>query len=284
MKPIDLISNIGELEKWSEISVNFYGGKQLTEYINGGAELYFAYNFKEACIKEYKNSFGSDLVLEIYEMDKSENAYGIYSFDTDGEHPQIGQEATYANGLLKFWKHRFFIRILYAGEDPNVKGVILSIGKEIAHRIRYNGVKPEILSRIPPTQVVSESLHYFHKNICLNNFYYLSDENILNLNDETEAVTFEYEIGKQLLRVILVQYSKPEDAKDAYSQFIRSYFFDRLIQDPKLSTNCEFIGKVEKGKYTGIRVSETFLIIAFEAEDEDSCRRILDSQANGLGN
>lgn len=283
MKPIDLIPNIKKLKKWSEIGqLELYIGRELIDYINGGAELYFAYNFKEVCIKKYSNGLGSTLTVEIYEMDNSENAYGIYSFDTDGDHPDVGHEATYAHGLLKCWKDRFFIRVYSASEDKNIKNEVFDFAKKIAQKIKNKGTKPEILLKIPTNYIISGSLHYFHKNICLNNFYYLSDENVLNLNDETEAITYEYEMGEQLLRVILIEYPKVGYAKDAYLNFIRSYFFDRSIRGFELLKSSEFIGKVEEEKYTGIKLSENFLIIVFEADHEDSCKQLLNLQAEKL--
>ena len=283
VKTIDLLASDKIHENWTETShLEHYVGNELVEYINGGAELYFAYGFKQAYIKEYRNDTGKNITVEVYEMDKSENAYGVYSFDTDGEHLDIGCEATYAYGLLKFWKDRFFVRIVSDSEDEETRNAILFCGTQIAGKINNKGKKPGILSNLPAKRASIKNLRYFHTNTCLNNFYYLSDENILGLNSETEAVTYEYIVGSQLLRVVLIQYLTSEHAEESYLNFIRSYFFDKSIRYSNLQRTYEYIEVVEENKYTGIKLSGNFLIVVFEAENRESCKRILDLQVNRL--
>jgi len=280
MRTIDLLTCNKSLEKWTDTDhLEHYVGNELVEYINGGAELYFAYGFKQAYVKEYRNDSGRNIIVEVYEMDKSENAYGVYSFDTDGEHLDIGFEATYAYGLLKFWKDRFFVRIISESEDETTRNAILFYGKQIADKIHKRGVKPGILSYVPTGRPSVKDLRYFHTNACLSNFYYLSDDNILGLNKDTEAVTYEYMVDNQLLRVVLIQYSLSEYAKKFYQTFIKSYFFDKSIQDSDLHGTAGYIERVEEGKYTGIRISARFLIIVFEAENRESCEDVLNLQA-----
>lgn len=279
VRTIDLVVCEKIPENWTETSHReHYVGNELVEYINGGAELYLAYGFKQAYIKEYRNDVGKNLTVEVYEMDRSENSYGVYSFDTDGEHLDIGCEATYAYGLLKFWKGRFFIRIISDSEDEETKNTILFCGTQIADKIHNKGKKPAILSILPAERASIKNVRYFHTNTCLSNFYYLSDENILGLNSETEAVIYEYKVGSQLLRVVLIQYLETEYAEAAYLNFINSYFFDESIQDPDIRITSEYIGEVEGEKYTGIRRSGGSLILVFECDDSNACKKMLDLQ------
>jgi len=147
MNTTDLMEAIKEQEGWSE------------NFINGGAELYFSYNFKELCVQEYQDNEKTHITVEIYEMDRSENAYGVYSFDTDGEHPDIGNEATYGYGLLKFWKDRFFIRIFSSSEEETVRETIFIFGSALASKIYNKGMKPWIVSKIPANYIGDRSSH-----------------------------------------------------------------------------------------------------------------------------
>lgn len=280
VKTIDLLACDKILEQmFNADHLKHYAGTELVEYINGGAELYFAYGFKEVYIKEYYNGSGRSITVEVYEMDRSENAYGIYSFETDGEHPDIGFESTYAYGLLKFWKDRYFVRIFSESEDKAIGNAILSCGKRIADKIPNRGKKPALLSNVPARSHNIRNLRYFHTNACLNNLYYLSDENILGLDKETEAVTYEYLVENELLRVVLIKYLTPDDAKEHYMNFVKLYFSDESVEASGLRSKAEYIGKVEGGKYTGIRLSANFLILVFEADSRESCKGVLNLQA-----
>jgi hypothetical protein len=280
MKPSDLISKINIPPGWSPIgTLEVYAGEKLVDYINGGAELYFAYNFKEVAVRKYCIESDIDISLEIYEMDRPENAYGVYSFDTDGQHPDVGQDATYSDGLLRFWKGRYFVRIFVSDETERLKNELAILGSLAARVVQESGSAPTILKMIPEDGLIPESIHYFHKNVCLNNFYYLSDDNILNLDAETEAVTYECDFDGGLLRIILVQYPNYDIARDAYISFMSAYFRDAEIGDTRLRSSSEFVGMVEQGVYSGVRIEQRYLILVFEAETESSCRGMLEMQS-----
>ena len=102
-----------------------YKGIKLFDYMNGGAELYYEYNFEQICVQRYQTAHG-EATVEIYQMDLPENAYGIYTFDTKGEHPSIGQDATYERGLLGFWKGRYFVRVFAESEAQKSSSSISS--------------------------------------------------------------------------------------------------------------------------------------------------------------
>jgi hypothetical protein len=278
-KLTDLLSGIDNLgEELLNGGIEMYVGSELTEYINGGAALFYSYNFKRLVVKKYVGDKDYSLIIEIYEFDTSENAFGIYSFDTDGEHPQIGHEATYAHGLLKFWKDRFFVRIFASYENTANKSDVLAFGEQIALNIVQLGTKPELLSRIPANNVLEGSVHYFHEDICLNNIYYITGENPLNLNSDTEAVTYEYEIEREILRIVLIRYLKPEHAQVAYSNFVAVYRSQPSVDSLVSYNGIQIIKDDENGKYVCARLVDNYFIVVFDAISEDACSRILHVQ------
>jgi len=44
-------------------------------------------------------------------MGTSEDAFGVFTHDTDGDRIDIGQEARYRPGWLSFWQNRFYVSI-----------------------------------------------------------------------------------------------------------------------------------------------------------------------------
>ncbi|HDZ25578.1 MAG TPA: hypothetical protein ENH65_03595, partial [Candidatus Aminicenantes bacterium] len=52
----------------------------LFEYINGAAEIYLSYDFKELTVGQYeKGDSNASLIIEIYDMGTEINSFGIYS-------------------------------------------------------------------------------------------------------------------------------------------------------------------------------------------------------------
>lgn len=69
------IDSLG-LVRSSEIRV--FVGDSLWEYINGGAELYHLYNFVQVATADYRQD-GIELVVDVYQFDTPENAFGLYT-------------------------------------------------------------------------------------------------------------------------------------------------------------------------------------------------------------
>jgi hypothetical protein len=266
------------IDCFSDGSIDLYVDSELTDYINGGAALFYSYNFRKLVIRKCSLDEEYDITVEIYEFDTSENAFGIYSFDTDGDHPQIGHDATYAYGLLRFWKGVYFVRIFASYENDAIKNSIFDLGRQIANNIEQLGSKPELLSKIPEENVIDDRVHYFHEEICLNNIYYIGDENPLNLNANTNAVTYEYDLKGQVSRVILVRYEQPRYAEAAAAKFLRTHR-EQYIGDASVSNNeTKIIRYDENKKYLCVKQIGKYLIVILEADSEDSCCRILDVQ------
>ena len=283
LNPTDLLPGKKELMEWSSVSPpEVYLEEGLFDYMDGGAELYLEFNFKRVAIQEYTNKQGSSFMIEVYQMDSPNNAYGIYSFDTRGEHPVIGQGATYSSGLLKFWKDRFFCRILSLDQGENLKSIIFAIGEKIAARILTEGARPHILTYVPRENITPESIHYFHQRVTLNNFYYLSDKNVLNLNEKTEGVFFEYKPGGKIAKVILIRYPRTEDSLAAFKKFLNLYLQDKDFNNVGSNEEKEIIRSVRDGEYMGIKLDRDYLVLVFETRNKQICQDILRGMSRRL--
>ena len=53
--------------QWHQIgATKVFTGAALSDYINGGAEAYLAYGFREVAASDFENDSGSRLTVEIY--------------------------------------------------------------------------------------------------------------------------------------------------------------------------------------------------------------------------
>ena len=246
--------------------------------MNGGAELYLAYDFQKLAVQRYlsgsedpakKNS----ITVEIYQMRSSSDAYGLFSFDQEGEMVELGQKGVYGYGLLKFWKDGFLVRIL--GSQANLREMILKLGADIDQRIESEGRLPELLSKIPKDRLIPNSDHFFHKQTLLNNLYFLSDKNILNLTDKTDCLLADFRFDRQILKLLLVEYPDLNQAKNAYGNFNKLY----LERDV---SKTDRVIEIEQGKLVGVDLVENYLLLAFEGMEKNVTLQLLDSVKNSL--
>ncbi|MCJ7457894.1 MAG: hypothetical protein MUP17_02755 [candidate division Zixibacteria bacterium] len=234
--------------------------KNLYDYLDGGAELYLAYDFQKLLVQEY-NAGEKSITAEIYTMGTTEDAFGLYSLDQEGENVQIGDRASYGSGLLKFWKFMYFVRITDMSGNDQSKEAILELGKKVLQNIYLETKLPELLSRLPREGLVPNSEKFFHKQIILNNLYFLSTENLLNLSEKTSAVMGDYLLGKMNLKLLLVIYPDTSSAKSTFENFCTKYL------KVKPSGN-RIIQKVEEGKFVGAELEKNYLWLTFESKDE----------------
>ena len=86
-------------------------GEDLFLLINGGAEIYHEYGFKQAVVQSYADDQDRSLNLEIYEMLDPAAGYGIFTFKRGkgGRDLELGDEACLQDYYLNVWKGDFLI-------------------------------------------------------------------------------------------------------------------------------------------------------------------------------
>jgi Family of unknown function (DUF6599) len=231
------------------------------DYMDGGGEIYLAYDFQFVFVREYVRDDAPSLVVEIYQMSSSQDAFGVFTHDTDGDEVDLGQGAVYGAGLLRFWKDKIFVRILADRETPEARALIFDLGMKIAGAIAGEGEKPALVKVLPAEGLKPQSLRYFHTAISLNAHFYLANVNVLNLSPETQVVMARYEKDDAQARLLLVEYPTVERAVDAQGRFVEMILLERFEAGRKVPPK-----KLEDGKYAGVVPKGKCLIIVIEAE------------------
>ena len=82
----------GQVGPWSaQTDDRVFDEKTIFSYIDGAAEVYRAYNFKRCLARRYTTSNGPAIVLDVFEMGSSEDAFGVFTHDLDGTKVAVGQ-------------------------------------------------------------------------------------------------------------------------------------------------------------------------------------------------
>jgi hypothetical protein len=231
------------------------------DYMDGGGEIYLAYDFEFVFVREYVREDAPSLVVEIYQMSSSQDAFGVFTHDTDGDEVELGQGAIYGAGLLRFWKDKIFVRILADRETPEAKAVIFELGAKIAGAIAEEGERPALVKVLPAEGLMPKSLRYFHTLISLNAHFYLANVNILNLSPESQVVLARYQKGGSQARLLLVEYPTVERAVDAQGRFVEMFLLERFEAGRKVPPK-----ELEDGKFAAVVPSGRYLIIVIDAE------------------
>lgn len=249
----------------------YYTPEDLFSYINGGAELFISYNFEKVISRTYSMEGQPDIVAEIFDMRKPKNAFGVFSHGREVLDDTYGQGSETYQGAILFWKDRYYISVVTARETDISKKAIEELAARTGENINAEGELPAIIGRVPEEELVPESIFYFHHYIWMNAFYYISDGNLLNIDDSTDAVLAKYGQPSSRYYLLMVEYNTQKEAKEAYRSFIDNYA-------PELEDSSAV--KLEDGKWTGCRLDKNMLICVFNAVEKEQVEGLL-ARASG---
>ena len=263
----------GRINSWTVKSEDrFFDKDTIFHYINGAGEVYRAYNMQMCLSRRYVTPDGPAIVLDIFDMGSSEDAFGIFTHDLDGEELALGQGALYRPGWLSFWKERFFVSIYAEEETSATEKAVKELGKVISSLIKAHGPMPGILLKLPSDGLQHKSVRYLHHHIVLNYHFYLSDKNILDIGPHTDAALARYQRGQAHARLLLVMYPNESKAAKALSSLLRHYLPDA---DP------QGLALLENGKWSAAAVKGRLLASVFESDSrklaEDLLKKTLET-------
>jgi hypothetical protein len=226
-----------------------YTPQTIFDYINGGAEVYRAYNMRHCLSRRYTAAQKPAIVLDVFDMGTSQDAYGVFTHDPAGEVVALGQDGRLRPGWANFWKDRFFVSIYAEDETGAAQKAVQTLGEKVDALIATRGARPKIIERLPLQGLQTGSIRYFHHPVILNYHYYLSDENLLKLSADTEALLAGYERANGQALILLVFYPDQNAANSASANFKRHYLADAdkngmvLLENQKWAAS-KIIGQV----------------------------------------
>lgn len=143
-------------------SPKFVGPQDIFNYMDGAGELYLGYRFKHLEVQRYGSSNQGEILVELYWMASSDDAYGLLSGDWGGEAVDLslplpgsssraatdGPRALYDAGLLRLWSGDLFARIMADHETNASQSAVQALGQAIA-RGRSTAPRPELIQALP---------------------------------------------------------------------------------------------------------------------------------------
>lgn len=277
----------------------FVGPQDIFNYMDGAGELYLGYHFKQLEVRRYGSTDQGEILVELYWMESSDDAYGLLSGDWGGEAVDLasptlgssslaateGPRALYGSGLLRLWSDNLFARVMAERETNASKESVQILGKAIAAG-RPTPSRPALI-RALPARVGSQfflrpdRVTFLRSHLVLNSLYFLSSENLLDLGPECElaAITYGQEPAKATSnpkseRVLLVRYANDAAAAKALHHFREIYLPERLNGHKDTLAGDNGVVAIEDG-WMGFARSGRGLTLVFESPDEASARLFL---------
>jgi hypothetical protein len=164
-----LLPLLPEVPGWklSEKPRHFFP-ESLFEYIDGAAEIYLSYDFKELVVAEYRKAgSAASLTLEIYDMGEDRRAFGIFSAERFPENRSVpvGNLGYIEGEVLNFISGRNYIKLLCFDGGKETEFSLTQFAKGIDARVKEKGSLPLLLQYFPRENIVAKSEKFILKNV-----------------------------------------------------------------------------------------------------------------------
>ena len=252
---------------------DLYDSESIFSYIDGHAEVYLAYGMTHCLAVRYAGPEGeADIVLDVFELASPADAYGVFTYDRDGEAVDIGHDALFRYGWLSFWKGRFFVSVTAEVDSPAARAAVLAIGDAVATLIESGGEPPPIVAELPDNGLDHGSIRYLHSQQILDTHLWLGEGDLLGLGLDTEAVLARYVRDGGSAHLLLVDY--PDEGRSGRAE---TTVRDRLVGgDPGGGP-----GSDQAGRWNGVRRHGTRLVVVVGAAAEELAAGLLDDAGGG---
>jgi len=248
-----------------------YDDQTIFQYIDGAGEVYRAYGMRICLARRYERPGQPALLLDLFEMGRPEDAFGVFTHDLEGEPAGIGADSRYRPGWLTFWQGRFYVSVTAEAETPEAAEAVRALGRRLAALIPREGGRPEILSLLPPGGLAAGRVVYFHHPVILSAHLYLEDTAVLQLSPRTPAVLAEYrrdgpEPPAKPAKLLLVVYPTAAQAAQVRSDFAFVYLEDQAAAG---------LARVEDGSWTAVGCAGRRLAVVLDAPSPLVARDLL---------
>jgi len=193
-----------------------YTPDNLYEYIDGEAELYLTYGFRELATQTYFWGSADDtsFVVDIYDMGSPLNGFGLFSnYRQPGYHYEsIGTEAIVSDYGLRFFQGRYVVEIKTGNISDRLNKAVRTVAERISERIPDPPDLPSSLNLLPAEEQIDKTLRYISKEMLNQGF----------LPGGLEA---KYLTGEEEIAGFVVLFDSPEEAKIGLNR-LRTFYQD----------------------------------------------------------
>jgi len=189
----------------------------LFNYIDGGAELFLEFGFKELTAQIYANSF-LELDLEVYEMESPESALGIYLLKSGRETPVKGLSGRTTGDRFQvtLLRNRWFVHVNNPDGLPDAVPAMTTLARKLLAALP-EGPRVSLLDNLPPHNMIKGSERLFRGPYGLQSLYTLGQGDILKLGGKIFGLAADYKTdrGEGFTR-LMIAYPDAAAARDAF--------------------------------------------------------------------
>jgi len=139
----------------------------LFEYIDGAAEVYLSYDFKELLVAQFQEKGSkASMTVEIYDMGNGRNAFGIYSAERypESRFLLIENKGYLDEATLNFLVGRYYVKLLCFDAGTRSEGFLTLYAKDMTAKVKEPGSLPALLTVFPKDGLIANGEKFVLRN------------------------------------------------------------------------------------------------------------------------
>jgi len=266
-----LLPKTDEIGGWSvDDKPRVFKGEDLYHHINGGAEIYHEYGFKQILVQDYVNENEQLIAVEIFEMNNDNSAYGMYSFKKgrEGETMPVGNEGFLESYYMNFWKGKYLFTLTGFDESEETMNGLRILAGAIDNNINETGHVPEIVKILPESGLVRTSIKYFLGGLSLFNNYRFFPDDVFGFQ---EGVKADY---KNEYCIYAFAYTDNNTCSEKFTLLSEKLKIDTNFSE--VSEHDGIISAVDANDRTlYVQSFDSFIFIVFNAKDRSNAEAVM---------
>ncbi len=203
----DIFPEISGWQKTGEPEM--YSPDNLFEYINGAAEVYLSYDFQKLITLSYSNPKQQSFTIDIYQHSNSNNGFGIYSQEKpqEGDFLKIGTQGYYEQGILNFFKDRFYVKLSAFDLKEIDRPLLEKISRLIDNQLPGQPLLPKTVSCFPSMGKIENSERFILQNFLGHSFLH-------------SAFVADYLIKDEKFQIFIIETVTPQKADTILEHYL----------------------------------------------------------------
>jgi len=202
-----------DLPGWTIEDPDFYNAKQLYGYINGGAELYLEYGFRNVTAQRCSKA-DHELQVDVYEMRSDEAAFGMFSIlrgSCTGTVPGATWSCVRPEQIL-FARGKYLVSVVPYDRHRDTRDAAMRAAKALLARAGKTDFRPNELFRTGPLSPGLQTMKYLHGPLALQSALASWDDRFAGI----ERFAMEYSRfgkGKKETEAAIIRFRSRRDAE-----------------------------------------------------------------------
>ncbi len=222
----------------------YYNRDNLWDYIDGGAPAYIAFGFEQVVTLVVMNPDSLEMVVDIYDMADSLNAFGIYSQEksSKGKPVTFGSNGMQYNNAIYFWQDRYYVKLITYETSLKANEFLIQMAGIMSRKIPAGGSEPALFSAFPDKNKIPDSEKFTRRDV-------LGQQYLQN------GYSAEYDLDGEKYYIFLIQCASGDSAIEKFEKLRldkngTNTLFD--FTDPTFTGSDSYYGSIlfaQKGIY-----------------------------------